>query len=474
MTIALAAIGAGALFSTLVQSLRDLSRSTVEEIVAIRNRPSLRARVERILDDVDGHANAVSLPRVACNLITAVALVFWISHVRAGLETPSSKAFAEAAAAAPSSPVAPTWMDALVGVFACSFLLWVFGFLVPSSIARHAGEVAVVSWSRLIRAAYLATGPAKQLGAFLDEVVRRLAGRHQKAEGEQIQDELLSVVEEAEEEGQFDRAEKEMIEAVVRFRNLKVGQIMTPRTEIQALEMTDNLGDLTKYIRRVGHSRVPVYEDNLDHVVGMFYVKDLLLWLAGDKQRGSKPFSLKAILRPALFVPETKTVRELMAELLAKRVHLAIVADEFGGTAGLVTIEDIMEQIVGEIQDEYEQPESGLPEVQLDTLARAAVVDARAYITDVNSDLAALELEIPESESYETVGGFVTVTMGRIPHVGESFEQGQMRVLVLEAEPTRVTRVRLEARSRTESREGEPRSDAAAEASPETSPIETR
>lgn len=422
--IVAAAVCIGGVLSSIFHSLKELSRIGLEELAASKNRPSKIRQVQKIVDDVEGHSNAVALPRIACNLISAVAAVFWVASLQ-GRATPQ-------------------WPDALIGVLATSVLVWIFGMLIPQSVARHAGEGTVYFWSATIRLIYILSGPFKLLGDFLDEVVRRLTGKERTSEAEDIEEELLQVVEEAKQEGQFDESERDMIGAVVRFRNLKVVQIMTPRTEIDALEVTTNLGEVTAYVRTCGHSRVPVYEDNLDHIVGVFYVKDLMRWLAGERSPGAaKGFDLRSILRPALFVPESKTVRELMHELLSKKVHIAIVADEFGGTAGLVTIEDIMEEIVGEIQDEYEKPDDAIPEVKLNEKTRSATIDARAYITDVNAALRPLGIEIPESEEYDTVGGFVTVTLGRIPAKGDDFREGPMLVTVLDAEPTRVKAIEL-------------------------------
>jgi putative hemolysin len=422
--IVAAAVCVGGVLSSIFHSLKELSRIGLEELAASMNRPSKIRQVQKIVDDVEGHSNAVALPRIACNLISAVAAVFWVAALQ-GRDTPQ-------------------WPDAIIGVLATSVLVWIFGMLIPQSVARHAGEGTVYFWSATIRLIYILSGPFKLLGDFLDEVVRRLTGKERTSEAEDIEEELLQVVEEAKQEGQFDESERDMIGAVVRFRNLKVVQIMTPRTEIEALEVTNNLGEVTGYVRKSGHSRVPVYEDNLDHIVGVFYVKDLMRWLAGERTHGAaKGFDLRSILRPALFVPESKTVRELMQELLSKKVHIAIVADEFGGTAGLVTIEDIMEEIVGEIQDEYEKPDDAIPEVKLNVTTRSATIDARAYITDVNAALRPLGIEIPESEEYDTVGGFVTVTLGRIPAKGDDFREGPMLVTILDAEPTRVKAIEL-------------------------------
>jgi CBS domain containing-hemolysin-like protein len=264
-----------------------------------------------------------------------------------------------------------------------------------------------------------------------------------------------------------------MIEAVVKFRDRTVAQVMTPRTEMEAMPLVNDLSKVTQTIRAIGHSRIPVYEGDLDHIVGVFYVKDLMKWLAGDApisqqagqqanpatnphpapsagtsggasggSRGGRTFDLRALLRPATFVPETKTIRELLPELLAKRTHIALVADEYGGTAGLITIEDIVEEVFGDIQDEYEHADESAPEVKVDPAARSAEIDARASIEDANYELLrGLGSTLPDSDEYETVGGFVTVSMGRIPEAGETLQFEGGTILILAAEPTRVTRV---------------------------------
>lgn len=427
--ISLAALAAGSVLSTLVQSLRDLTRSALEDIVAIRNNPRAAARVAKILDDVEGHAAATALPRTMCNLIVAVALVFWVSAVK--------------------DQMTPELLDGVIGIIVASLLLWVFTAMLPASIARHAGEVTVYAWSPVLRLMHVLGRPLRLIAAVLDEVVRRLAGKTEQTEAQVLQEEILSVVEEAQEEGKFDETERDMIEAVVKFRDKTVAQVMTPRTEIAAIEVTGTLSEVTAAIRKIGHSRIPVFEGSLDHVVGIFYVKDLMRWLAGEGSRGGRTFEVRTVMRSAYFVPETKTVRELLSELLKKRVHIAMVADEYGGTAGLVTIEDIIEEVFGDIQDEYEIPESQSEEVKVNTERRSAEVDARTYITDANDELRALDVEIPESEDYDTVGGFVTVSLGRIPAAGELVSLPNLRVTVLAAEPTRVTRVRIEPASET-------------------------
>jgi CBS domain containing-hemolysin-like protein len=175
---------------------------------------------------------------------------------------------------------------------------------------------------------------------------------------------------------------------------------------------------------------------------GILYAKDLLRWIRQHGGNGHA-FVLREILRPVSFVPETKTVRELLTQLLAEKVHIAMVADEYGGTSGLVTMEDIVEEIFGDIQDEYETAEDAVGGVEIDEADKSARIDARTPIDDANDELEDLGVELPESDDYDTVAGFVSATLGRIPEIGEVFEHGKARVEILEAEPTRVVRVRV-------------------------------
>jgi putative hemolysin len=423
----------GCVLSCLAQALRDLRKPLLEEIATIRKRPGATARVNKIIDDVEGHAASIALPRVVCNLLVVIALTLWVAELRQVERI--------------------DWPEIAIGVAVSTLLLWVFGTVIPASIARHAGESLVYRCSLLLRMGYWLVAPFRPFVRLVDEVVRRLAGSTAESTGKAIEQELLSVVEEAQEEGKFDNVERDMIEAVVRFRDRTVAQVMTPRTQIEAMPLSNDLSKVTASIRTIGHSRIPVFEGDMDHIVGIFYVKDLMRWLAGDGggSRTGRLFDLRALLRPAYFVPETKTVRELLPELLNKRVHIAMVADEYGGTAGLVTFEDIVEEVFGDIQDEYEQPEESTSDVTIDQVSRTAEIDAAARIEDVNIELRRLGGQLPTSEDYETVGGFVTVTLGRIPTAGESFplepnpqsNAPAGHIQVLTAQPTRVTRVRV-------------------------------
>ncbi|MGP1273632.1 MAG: hemolysin family protein [Phycisphaerales bacterium] len=426
--IGLGAVVLGAVCSAVHQSLRSLSRSRLEHLAETRPDSADRARLGRILDDRTGHAASVALPRVALNIVAAVAILAWVAELRS---------------AAPAGPaeLSFTVTDALIAGLITTVVLWVFGLVIPLSIATHAAERIVLALAGPIRAAHAVTAPFRRIVDVLDETIRRLVGAETR-NGHDAQAEIMSVVEESEAEGQLDEAEREMIEGVVSFRTTTVERVMTPRTDIDAIELTDDLAEVQRMVKEIGHSRIPVYRDNMDDIVGILYAKDLLHWLSGTEPDAA--FNLESLVRPALFVPEQKTVRELLTELVAQKVHLAMVADEYGGTSGLVTIEDIIEEVFGDIRDEYELEEDDEPTVHLDLTSGAVESDAGVYVDDLNDELEALDIEVPESDDYDTVGGFVVTTLGRIPEPGESISLDRATLTILEAAPTRVLRVRIQ------------------------------
>ncbi|MEL6499231.1 MAG: hemolysin family protein [Planctomycetota bacterium] len=426
--IGVAAVLLGAVCSAVHQSLRSLSRSRLEDLAESRRDDADRERLNKIVDDRTGHAASVALPRVALNITAAVAFLFWIAALRAPAD---------------STQLAFTITDALIAGAITTAALWVFGLVLPLSIATHAGERIVLTLAGPIRLMHGLTAPVRTLVNVLDEAIRRLAGAEEK-NGHDAQAEILSVVEESEAEGQLDEAEREMIEGVVGFRTTSVESIMTPRTEIDAIEVSGDLVTIEQQVKEIGHSRIPVYRENLDDIVGLLYAKDLLHWLTEPGRKPDDDFDLESLVRDALFVPEQKTVRELLAELVQQKVHLAMVADEYGGTSGLVTIEDIIEEVFGDIRDEYESEEDDEPSAAFDADNRWVESDAAVHVDDLNDELEGLEVEIPESDDYDTVGGYVVTTLGRIPEAGESIELDDAKLTILEAAPTRVLKVRVE------------------------------
>jgi CBS domain containing-hemolysin-like protein len=224
---------------------------------------------------------------------------------------------------------------------------------------------------------------------------------------------------------------RELLRSLVEFRETMVREVMTPRPDIVAITAQATLGELQALAREQQYSRIPVYRDTLDNIVGFISIKDLILLSNTDPAQSIMP-----LVRHAYWVPETKRVPELLKEFQRKRVQAAIVVDEYGGTAGLVTLEDLLEEIVGEIQDEYDlEAEPVLQEED-----GSFVFSGRTHIRELAERL---NVEVGEGEGYETVGGYLLAHVGRVPAVGETFEIDRLSVEVLEAERRRITRVRV-------------------------------
>jgi magnesium and cobalt exporter, CNNM family len=313
-------------------------------------------------------------------------------------------------------------------------LVSVFAVAIPVSWARYQREGLIALSLPLLNALLAVFSPILWFLHLFDPIVRRISGADlDDGDDSDLSEEVLSIVEDHEDGAEVGEAQKEMIEAVFDLSNTDAEQVMTPRTDVEGIEVHSTLTQVKDAILKHGHSRIPVYEQTIDNIVGVLYAKDLIRYV-GD----GEDFDLRSVLRDAMMVPESKNVGELLAEFKARKVHIALVLDEYGGTAGLVTIEDILEELVGEIQDEYEAAEQ-TPKVQrLDD--KTLRVDARVEIDDLNDQLG---IDLPEDGDYDTVGGFVFATIGHIPKAGESFDYRGLRFTVTEAQRTRVVRVEV-------------------------------
>lgn len=421
--ILLVSVPVGTLISALHYALRDYNVVRLQAIVEAHGRSTL---IEGILADVPGHLLTTGFLRSVLNVASTVAAVLLFGVFRVANT-------GDAASIELNLP-----MLLAGGVFACA-IVYFFGIVLPMSIAEHAGERLLAGFAALLHVTHALAWPLRAV-SLVDSAVKRLTGAEHLTKGEQIQEEIISVVAEGERGGQLDEHERSMIEAIVGFRERTVEEIMTPRTEMEALELTDDLAKIQRFIEERGHSRIPVYQGDLDHIAGILYAKDLIKCLGSDPSK----FRLKPILRRPVWVPRRKPLTELLYELRVRKVHLAIVLDEYGGTSGLVTFEDLLEEIVGDIQDEYEPVEETLPFIEVNKDAAAAELDGRARIVDANEALEPLLVQIPEGDEYDTVAGFVLTRLGHIPVAGEVVESAPIRVVVLEAEPTRVKKVRVE------------------------------
>lgn len=335
--------------------------------------------------------------------------------------------------------VRPTWEMSVsyAAIFLTALVIvMVVGVAIPNAWARYAGEsFLVVTLPVLFGLRYLLM-PMTTFQRLTDGLIRRLAGvpktDEHEAEAEEIEKEILEAVSEGELTGAVHEEDADMIESVMKFRDTDVAEIMTPRTEITALPDTATLAETKELIASEGHSRIPVYGENIDDVKGVLYAKDLL------PLENAGPFKAAEMMRKVPFVPETKRVADLLEQLRAEKVHLAIVLDEYGGTAGLVTIEDILEEIVGEIADEYEAPE---PEPIRRIDENTVEIDARLHIDELNEEL---KIELPEDEDYDTVGGFVFSELGKIPAAGEELHYQNLRIQILDAGERKINRLRVQ------------------------------
>jgi len=399
-------------FSAVNSAMRSFNRKRLAQMLQARGRAD---RFEPFLEQLPRIILAAATGRVFFSLLMILATLYTVEvSVPDGWPkgAPYAIAFAIAIAA-----------------------LSIFVVAIPLSWARYACErlvtVSIPLFTVLARLMWIIVAPL----AVFDPIVRRISGADlNRADlDEELTDELLAVVEEHQIERDVGEDQKEMLEAIVEFPSTTVGEIMTPRTDVEGIEAPATLEEIRAFILEAGHSRYPVYRENLDDIVGILYAKDLLRFLKSDE-----PFVLEEVVRAPMMVPDTKSVRELLEEFKTAKVHMAIVVDEYGGTAGLITVEDIVEEIVGEIHDEYE-PNEEVPAIRLSE--RTAEVDARVPIDELDDELG---VPVPDDADYDTVGGFVFSRLGHIPTVGEKFIFENFAFTVTECERTCVKRVLVE------------------------------
>jgi len=278
------------------------------------------------------------------------------------------------------------------------------------------------SYTRII---YLAMSPMLALPFLLTN------SAEPNQEGTMTETELISLVEAGQEEGVLEQEEQKMIVSIFRLGDTLVREIMVPRIDVLALEVHTPLDEALDAIKQAGHSRVPVFKDSVDNILGLLYAKDLL----GIWREGRHEVSLSDHLRQAYFVPEAKKADELLTELQAKRIHMAIVVDEYGGVAGLVTLEDIVEEIVGEIRDEYDQAEELLYQAINE---HEYLFQGRIDLDDFNDIMGTA---LPNSEA-DTLSGLIYSRIGRVPTAGDNVQVNDLQLTVEQVSGQRIRKVR--------------------------------
>jgi len=328
----------------------------------------------------------------------------------------------------------------------------VFAELIPKSIALAAPERFAMALARPIDFLARILGPVVAVLNGITRWVTRSLGVQMNVEAQISAEELRLIVERGGEQGVLEAEEEQMINAVIELGERRVHEVMVPRVAIAALGSDASLEEAIDLVVDVGHSRIPIYRESIDEIVGILYAKDLLPYLKPDA--GPRP-ALRKLLRPPVLVPESMTIDDLLHELQRRKVHIAIVLDEYGGTAGLVTIEDLLEEIVGEIQDEYDVEEPMVERLS-DHEAR---VDGRADVDEL-LELFDLDLKLEDAEEYDTVGGLMYHRVGGVPAPGDSIEVDGLRLTVESTDGRRVgkvlvTRTRRRGSSDAEDAEGE-------------------
>jgi putative hemolysin len=321
----------------------------------------------------------------------------------------------------------------LVVTILLSLFTIVFGELVPKTLALAHPEAFSLGLARPVDIIGRIFRPLVALLTSLTRTISRALGAEVTSEAQITAEELRLIVERGGEQGILEAEEEQMINAVIELGDRRLHEVMVPRIAIVALAASASFDDAIDTVIQEGHSRVPVYESSVDEVVGILYAKDLLPFLKSSVE--SRP-ALRTLLRTPVFVPESMTIDDLLHEFQRRKVHIAIVLDEYGGTAGLVTIEDLLEEIVGEIQDEYDVEE---PLIEL-IGDRSARVDGRAAVDDL-LDIWDIKAELEDEDEYDTVGGLVYHRIGGIPQPGDEIRVDGLRLTVESTDGRRVGKV---------------------------------
>jgi putative hemolysin len=391
------------------RAVRGARRHRLQEICREQEMPE---RYDEIVDASETVAFlSASVVTVATAGATILAAMLWV--------VPSSTPAGAAARAA-----------------AFSGVLWGLLVVVPMVVTRLAGpSIAVQSWSFWRSVVGLARPVMGGVGRLAWLVGRIVGYREKPPTEEELQDELRLVVDEAHRDGRLQASARDMIEGVIDLGDVKVSQIMTNRTDMMTLSVSLSFDEVVREAAENGHSRIPIWEDSPDNIIGMLHTRELLMALS--RKEAEQP-DLRTLLRAPFFVPESQSVQKLLREFQQTHTHMALVTNEFGGVAGLVTIEDALEEIVGEIADEHDEDTAdGLRIIDED------VAEARAQVRleEINERLG---LKLPEEADFETIGGFVFHLAGRIPSIGEAFESDGVRLQVLGATRRRLDWVRIE------------------------------
>ena len=354
-----------------------------------------------------------------------------------------SSAFASDAFADKLAPVLNEWMPFIsveiwngiaivIITIILSFFTLVFGELVPKRLAMKYYEKVAYGTIGVIRTISIITAPFVKLLTFSTNMVSKIFGVGEAEEEVVTEEEIKMMIDQGEEKGTIEKGERQLLNNVFEFNDIIVSEVMTPRTDIYAIDINDNVKDLLDEMDEFKYSRIPVYEESIDDIKGILFIKDIIKPL-----KNKEPIDIKKIMREPYFVPESKDIDELFKEMQQNKVQMAIAIDEYGGTAGLITMEDIIEELVGNILDEYDEEDPDIKKIDDNTFILSGTLTSYEIKKLFN-------VEIPEGD-YETLSGYLLDRLGRIPDENEHpvIEDDNLTYKVEEMEDKRIKYVKV-------------------------------
>lgn len=409
-----------ALFAAAEVSFVSIRKTRLKQLIEEGN--STAARIERLAEDANRLLATSELgTTIAGFLAVASAALLFTPRISQYLRSLS----------VPWADSVNTVIALLTVVLATSVVILVFGKFLPKRLAhRYAEGVAFAVAGPFELFARISWPVVRALTDFSNGLATVFGASEATDTSFFIEEEIRTIVDAGEEEGIIEEDEREMIYSIFEFGDTLAREIMVPRIDVVAVEVNTPMLEALDTIMRAGHSRLPVYSDTMDNIEGLLYAKDLLPYL----RDGKTDVPLPEVLRPAYFVPETKKVNELLEDLQQRKVHMAIVVDEYGGTAGIVTIEDILEEIVGEIQDEYDSEEAAVQHLSPSEI----IFNARFNVDDASKLLA---INLP-TEGGDTLGGLLYSELGRVPAVNDEVIIDGVKLTVLSVSGRRIKKIK--------------------------------
>jgi len=398
-------------FSGSESAYFSLSPADIRQFREQKKKSKSAARIVRLLDNSRRLLSAILIGNTIVNVAAATVAALLTSRLL------------------PEESMSAWGVFVVIGVVTLSILL--FSEITPKIFAIQASQKFARLASVPLQAVVVILTPVTSIYEMITNMINRMIG-YEKEVPFVNEEELKTLIEVGEQKGTLDQAEREMIHSIFEFRETFAKEIMVPRMDMVCIDQETTVEDVLTLVKTKGHSRIPVYNDNVDNVIGILYVKDLLPYM----QKGKSLPKLTEMVRKPYFVPEIKMIDELLREFQKERIHMAVVVDEYGGTAGLITLEDVIEEIVGDIRDEYDRDVSLIRKID----SKTWTADGKVDIEDLNEKLS---LDLPTEEDFESLGGFIFSQLGKIPQEKDSIQYKQHTFIVEKVQRQRIKKVTI-------------------------------